>query len=79
MKQYLGRRHHISVPTVEECLQLPKVDLQQFTSTWLSMSVKNIQYVGVDVRCLQKTRHNSKYNKFPYKASIKLGGQLLLT
>ncbi|XP_052798048.1 tetratricopeptide repeat protein 17-like isoform X3 [Mya arenaria] len=42
-QKYIRKRLHIAVPKTDECQKLPKVDLRKFTSTWLSLSVKNVR------------------------------------
>lgn len=41
-KKYIKQRHHLSIPKLEECRTMPEIDLQRFSSTWLSLSVKKI-------------------------------------
>ncbi|XP_053383825.1 tetratricopeptide repeat protein 17-like [Mercenaria mercenaria] len=61
--KYIGLRFHLPLPKLEECRAMPKIDLQKFSSTWLSLSVKKI-----NIR--QHIDFKSKVNKEEYKEPI---------
>lgn len=70
--KYIGIRFHLPIPKAEECKKMPKLDLQKFSSTWLSLSVKKInigQHIDFKAK-VNKDEHNEPMCSYEIPATV---------